>query len=745
MPAIPIDTVAMGFDWGNRGAVCLEARPGDPLNLVDDPVHYSNLKIGASGGGSASFLRNNFHQSADDPRYIPGATRVISVSNNGNVGAIGVIGTDTSGLNSGVSGINADQTGNHTLVLWYIGVNTETYDVQIQHYATADPVSTTLATFQIAGEVTPSGLMRKAVVPFTIPGTSSLRLRLRIVFPSSISSLYVYAMMFVEGTFSESDAPGFNEGTELSLYDDITSHVLSAEFNLGKTDWTALIQSENTGSVIVLNERMTPDGLIYPFSPKAPAEGDFPGTYLNPTAGFILPNTAFIFCQRDDTAGESVYNLLWTGWLKEVDVTPGTARDHKATLTLYQGLTFFERSKTSNAFIQTATGEEIVLGRLVQLLFFEGVRIPLGFGSVHLGLSPLGGTYLYDPAQVITTKPTIVSQPSWRWFNTTREDNALEVLRRLCEIENTQVYISAGGMLTLTFKNSTVQDYLEIDFGDWFDAEYKSYSDPYTIVKFNGQRVDMTEEAGVLLTGTVDFKRSDFFERDFDFNYNDGTGFPSLGKDTSLVYSFTAYDPDTRHVWPGITSSLVAVYNTPALYDYNFKYDSMASPDIVTELPYYRARIKFNGDLNNASTDNVRVDFTLTGIRVPDTPVDISGVYVDDSEFGAISGANEIQYENEYIQSQDHFDSFVASKLQRYAVQQNFISAMSHYYTLDSIPDVYTVAPPEVISNLHSRVGIDEGVTYSRFEERLEIIGFMYRYGEGKLKRTVYFGPKDEI
>lgn len=746
--SLSVDTVQFGFDWGNKGTICLGAKPGDPLNEVEDPVFISTTKIGRSGGTliekrlkNKTFLWRKDSGIAQPEIYHPGCQSLIYIQLIGVGSMSGFIGSDSSG-NPG--GIKAATIGDYTMVVWYRRYSGNG-SIAIDHRTTG----TTWVELATSGTISPPDTgVYKYVIPFTVPGGSTRDLRIRCPLSDSMfsASAEIFGFALFQGTYNSSNAPEFNAGTEASLYDNITRYVKSADATLGHKEWDSLIQSENTATLEVNNIDHFNGNEVYLFSPKVVTD--------NPIANCVKAGTPFIMAYPNDgefsDLGDTGYVCLWSGWLKELQITPGTERDHSATLVVYQGITQLERLDTPATVMYADIKATAITP--INYVIKRGFRTPHSFAVFTLNVTPLSGGYLYESLDFIVSVPYVdVSgeprpEPRFSFFYTERGDNALQVLRDIVAIDNSHLSLTASGVLFWAYYN-TVVNYYDVDYRDFSDSNYTVFSDPYTVIKFIGNITgyDATNQV-VIHSGERTFGRDTYpnvySEGEFtQVNFNQGTGYPSYFVSGTVTLAYTVINSradtiDTNNFNNIIGTATMTFLNSgPPYLEADYLSDTFIHAYIAWR---YNMHLAKNSHDVTSTPPTYRYTFKATPIPAPPTAVEY--IYAD-PDAGAQLGPNAIVYDNKYINDMTMLDIFINSKIRLYGRQHNFFDRLEYYVdkpTFASVSYLNTIFKPYCIIELSEAVTNTQKID----SDRHYLVGIGYEYRDHQLKRIFYLSPE---
>lgn len=289
----------VSIDFDRDSFVNRTAAPGDPLNLVTTPLTFTDWAITAAGTGGSDT------QASLDTDWGTRFTQWTS-------GTSGT-GSLTMGATSDPIAPCANLTA-HTLIFW-IKSTSASYDavgleVEVRN-STTGSVITTSSGFT----VTSAEGWKKIAVQFTMPASGAgVYMRVQKTGSTTNAVYWVTGHMVVVGTYTSATAPGFNIGTTLSTYDNITEFVKSARWNVGARGAYADVADTGTLSVEVENEdrRFSPE---YTSSPYA--------------SSTIVECSIFV----DAMEGSDLdWTRMWRGWIDTIAPLPGQHGDRIAVL-----------------------------------------------------------------------------------------------------------------------------------------------------------------------------------------------------------------------------------------------------------------------------------------------------------------------------------------------------------------------------------------------------------------------------
>lgn len=277
---------SIGVDWRRKGVICWEALQGDALNILPQPLRYSTLVWRSNTASSISR-----QVESTDYGTLLFAVQTGTGSNNGfvlgqsDVPAVNTIPVSPSSsysVSARVKGISS-----------YIGVP---LILRVK-----DQTGATLAT---SSPLTLGNAWQKLSVSFSTGGSSS-HIYIEVIKDNDATNtlFYVTGFMLVAGSLMPA---GYNAGSTVDLYDNISKLVMQADWFLG---FQQPYQDMPHNSTL----RLTVNNSDKRFSPEYA-----PGGEANPLEGYVLPLRPMMVRSSDGTT----IRTHWTGWLESA--TPST-------------------------------------------------------------------------------------------------------------------------------------------------------------------------------------------------------------------------------------------------------------------------------------------------------------------------------------------------------------------------------------------------------------------------------------
>ena len=285
--------IRVGIDLNRDKFLCWGSRPGDPLNLIPEPINIELLG------------------------FTPNSPVLLERS----IAGIKVVMVDvTSGTGDGFT-INPDGTtipvsagtvySFRFLVRGLNGVN--------MNLTLSDQAATSLAGVGFVGS---TDWQEVELLFTTDPGSTNLVVSVAKDGDATTGTLSVTGPMLVAGT----SLPLFNTGTEVSLYEDISDYLETCDWQLGMSGPDERLCKEGEATLMLDNEERL-------FSPS------YSG---GPLFGYLEPGI-HMSIELQDTDGTWVRK--WTGFVEEINPHP-TNRDRMADIKAIQGLTYITNRNT---------------------------------------------------------------------------------------------------------------------------------------------------------------------------------------------------------------------------------------------------------------------------------------------------------------------------------------------------------------------------------------------------------------
>lgn len=239
-------------DWDQDGYFCVNAKPGDPLNLVTEPLDWSDFGVAAIGAGGSVTLGGDADEGGDFvlSDWTSGTAATAYVQHGGPLDSI-----------AAVSANNAP----FTLIFWMRSLSASYDAVQLQ--VEVRNASNSLITTSSAFTVTVAEGLKKIVVPFTTLGSGNgVSFRVSRVGSTTSVRFLIQQIMVVAGTYSSSAAPDFNVGHPSNMYDRLNRFIKQARWNIGARQAYVAVADLNVLTLTLNNAGKE-------FSPENPSSG----------------------------------------------------------------------------------------------------------------------------------------------------------------------------------------------------------------------------------------------------------------------------------------------------------------------------------------------------------------------------------------------------------------------------------------------------------------------------------------
>lgn len=381
----------IGVDWDGDDFFNWDARPGDTLNLMTNPVNWSSIPFVASGAGGSD------SQGAEATDY--GANVCTWTSGTANNGAL-TVGNTTTRLADLLTPSTA-----YTLVFW-IKSNSASYDAVPLDVTVFDQAANSLVT-SANFTVTFAAGWTKIAVNFTLgAGDTGCYFTIRKD-TSTTNAVYKLAgFMVILGTYTSAAAPGFNAGDSTNLYDNLVPYAMAANWNIGARAAYVDVADLNALSLTLNNTDKI-------FSPE---------NLSSPLVGSLFVNSKLAAYAYGPSS--SSWTLMFTGYVEAFQPLPLNNGAKTATVRATSSRRYFEGKEITIA-LQTSVDADALLTAI-----FAVIDFPPGVGTPATSFDNGGDTWPYagenwddgvDPLQAIAD--TVGSNRGFFYWN--RSDTAV--------------------------------------------------------------------------------------------------------------------------------------------------------------------------------------------------------------------------------------------------------------------------------------------------------------------------------
>lgn len=453
--------IRVGLDLDRDLFTCWGSRPGDPLNIIPDPINPEVINPTTKGSWVVELERTDF------------GIKVIAATLSSYV-------YDGLAYGSDAEIIAVSRSTKYTLQFAFKGMSG--FDLAL--YIT-DENSDFIKYVGYTG----SDEWQTAVVTFTTTATTDfLKISLEKDNNAATGELRMTGLMLTPGT----TAYPFNTGTEISLWQDVTDYVRTAEWQLGMGGPDERVCKDGQATVIVNND----DRSFSPLWVDGPLFG-----YLDP--GIVLT------IELQDTDGS--WLRKWTGIVEEINPSP-TNRQLDTEIIALQGLAYItERETPAVELYDSPTAEDIIN------ILCRG-WVPPDFAVWQLDVSQLDvKTVLWGPEGNIdadTGKTYTVFGEEWQTDDEERKSrrygNVRTLLQQLMEAELGLFWIDEYGVIH--FKELTQQATLFSDDAQEIDIDNDAASAEYEY----GNKAEVVNSVTVkyytrrAITGTMAYSADQF-------------------------------------------------------------------------------------------------------------------------------------------------------------------------------------------------------------------------------------------
>lgn len=417
-----------GVDWDNDAFICWDATPGDPVNLVGHPVDLSANTLSVSGTG-ASISEQFITPEPWGHELIDWAS---GTSSNGYV-QLGSFGDPLA------APVSANTR--YTLVFW-IRSESATFDavplrVELRRSAGFDGSIGFTGNFTVPFA---SGWVQQ-VVNFTTDssaGYTGLYFRIQKNTSTTNASYDIGGIMVLQDWWGNSNPPlpAFNAGA-VSLYDNITTYVKSARWNVGAREAYVAVADMNVLEIELNNVSKI-------FSPEYSS---------SPIFGSRANRRVEVFCYGPSS---SAWTRMFRGYIEALLPTPGAHGPYTAVLIATSNRRFFEGKQVRINLQVSATAATVLSAIENEIDLPAGVALSVVHDSGTFTW-PYAGDNWEDGTDALGAMTEVVQ--SERGFLYWLRNDAIAFLNR------TSRYDSAGLLgLAATFDNA--QEALDYRYGD---------------------------------------------------------------------------------------------------------------------------------------------------------------------------------------------------------------------------------------------------------------------------------------
>jgi hypothetical protein len=542
-------SLRVGVDWSNKGVVCMGSRPTDPQNIIPGSIYYQSHPTYAENGT----LIKTYHPASDYP--VAGAVKwTWNVGQNGIMWMFRDSGTTRS--------LTVSPSTAYTMYVSYRPEPATFWDGTIQamgwNGATWDVLKTANGNsgdhdLTRYGD-TSSVVHRQVQLTFT---TASNHSRVAVKFTSAAwgagnRDLNINGYMLVAGTY-ETEANG---GVQLwwncyaddptCLHDDVTDFLMSADYSIGKTEWDQALPSEGTATIILRNDSKK-------FSPE---RTEFIG-------GFIVNRRVLIeraVTAKAGAASPPLFQLQWSGWVKNLQPKTNIYGERTATLEALQGWYNIEKIPVTPV-LKTS----VKTGTAMLAAISSGYELPTNPAFAKVGYSLVNNTWLIDPAVILPNYDSgiILDFSGMYWKN---GSNALEILNDLIDFENNWFFMNKYGALhfipaaTITAASATTS----LAPTDIQNLEYKYGNELWTSIRCTPLLQTLTPfnpNDAIILSDTVEVEiaANSILNIETPYTYNNAytpNGKSYGSQNDQILSAVRVDDPSTSVTVGGLTSGL---------------------------------------------------------------------------------------------------------------------------------------------------------------------------------------------
>lgn len=317
-------TYKFAADWDQDGYFCVEAAPGDPLNLVTTPLTWTNWAVSASVGGSAGQGSDDFAYGQLFTDWTSGTNTTAYVQHGGPLDSI----VDT-----------LDVSSPYTLIFW-IKSFSASYDaipLEVSVYNASNVLISTGSAFTVTYA---EGWKKIAMSFTTLPSGNGLFFRVGKVSSATSIRMWIAGLMVVDGTYTANSAPNFNVGHASNVYDNLLAFVIDAKWSIGASRAYADVADLNVLTLTLDNNSKV-------FSPENAASG---------LSGLMADRYLRVRAQ----SALSIERTLFFGYVQSVQPHPGATGPYTALLTATSSRRYWEGKQVRISLQTSKRADEVI-------------------------------------------------------------------------------------------------------------------------------------------------------------------------------------------------------------------------------------------------------------------------------------------------------------------------------------------------------------------------------------------------
>lgn len=423
------NNIKVGVDWADKGYICIGAKTSDALNLLPYAPYWRGTPTYLSTAGTSTFVRGIPFFATEKSMY--GGMELRYTRAGAVVNDTILVGNDNSTTRTWV----VTQNTSYQFYIYYssiTGNNTQKTNTSVLIDAWNGSSWTGIASTNMLDTLTnaPYSSNYLTGISFTT-GASVTRIRLRIVVPSTgVTHFRLGAVKLIPS--SASGQIWYNDGQALSLYDDITAYLKSADWKLGRTNAMDIMPSEGSATFLLNNASKI-------FSPEINTSPLYPNIKSNVRVSIVY--------QHGSYAGVDAHGWqsMFYGYTDTIDVDTSVYRDREATLTAYQGVKNLEKMRVRRRLYQNAYSDTYYW---LQFGLRGGLSIPQrGYATATVGKSYVGSSYIQTPSDFVDTYPLAVNYKTLPYLGQlwADDDTGYTLLAELADFENGYVFVTRDG------------------------------------------------------------------------------------------------------------------------------------------------------------------------------------------------------------------------------------------------------------------------------------------------------------
>lgn len=436
-----------GDGWINKGAVT------DPLNLSSSPLKMQDLVKVNTTMATQKYFRST--RGLYESTFLYLNTNVLYI-----------------GYNKGSAGqyvpmLTPTQTGTYTVQMYIKTGTGGTLTVTAKNVYPA-PANTTNIT-QTPTVFVSTNNYTLLTHTFTVNSLSNMQIGLEITNAASLGTSSITGLQVMYGNYPTEVT--FNVGTTLSRYDNISSYLISANWQLGASNSADTATSEGSATLVLNNASriFSPENtasFLYNYNssgdPTYP-QGRYP--YTSPDLTFADGTVVSIEVQNPSTLA---WVEMWRGFIYDYSVDTSVS-GLTATITANQGIFRLDQSKINIALLTTFKANNVIgqytahwLLKFILENYAVSSKVPNvalvgktgGFNNAYYDIvSPSGVYNIEQPASYEYSRTYPSADAAW-----SDSPSAMAAIRDLMQVDQGFFYVGRDGTFNYIQRNTLYTD-----------------------------------------------------------------------------------------------------------------------------------------------------------------------------------------------------------------------------------------------------------------------------------------------